>query len=136
MLFAFVIFILCGALILGEIMGRYGVPLIVVSALCSAVASIFLKIGAVRVSGGHHSVFDVLHFYLAAVLAYGLGFIAYALALRSGTVSQIYPSMVGVTMLLIFLWNAYSGFEIISMRGVVGSILVVLGIYLLLSTAD
>lgn len=117
-------------------MGRYGIPLIVASAFCSAVASVLLKIGAVRISDGHYSVLDALHFYLAAVLAYGLGFIAYALALRSGTVSQIYPSMVGVTMLLIFSWNAYAGLEVTGVRGVVGAVLVVLGIYLLLSAAD
>lgn len=113
----------------------YDWGLVVLSAFFSAAASVFLKIGAGRVSGGGQSFFDVFHLYIAAVLAYGLGFVAYATALRAGSVSQIYPSMVGITMLLIFLWNVFSGFEVVEGRGVLGAVLVVGGIYMILSSS-
>jgi|GEM_PF-5115871 len=106
---------------------------IIVAAFFSALSGFLLKTGARRINGDSIFTFEAIFPYSLAVFSYGLGFIAYSLALRSSSVSQVYPAMVGVTILLIFSWNIFSEFETVTIRGSIGAVLVILGIYLVLS---
>jgi len=106
------------------------------AAFFSALSGFLLKTGAEKLNGGSFFSFDVIFPYLVALLSYALGFVAYSLALRSTNVSQAYPSMIGVTMLLIFAWNMFSGFEEINMRGIMGALLVLSGVCLMSSSVS
>jgi len=109
--------------------------LIFAAAFFSALSGFLLKIGAVKIGEKSIFEFDVFSSYLVAMFSYGLGFIAYSLALRASSVSKVYPAMVGITVLLIFLWNIFSGFESVTIRGSVGTALVILGVFLVFSSA-
>jgi len=115
---------------------RNEIYFILAAAFFSALSGFLLKIGSERVDGNSIFTFDVILPYSFALLSYGLGFIAYSLALRSSSVFQVYPAMVGATILLIFSWNIFSGFETVTIRSSIGAMLLVFGIYLVLSSSS
>ena len=102
----------------------------------SAVASILLRISG-QTSG--YSVVSVLSLSstpsvlrISAVLAYGAGFVLYALALKHIELSIAYPVMVGVAILEIFAFGMLGG-DGVSMRSVLGAGLIMSGILLIYS---
>jgi small multidrug resistance pump len=102
----------------------------------SAVASILLRIAG---QTSTNSVANVLSFSsttnmlrISAVLAYGAGFVLYALALKRIELSIAYPIMVGVTILEIFAYGMLGG-DGVNMRSVLGAGLIMSGILLIYS---
>lgn len=69
---------------------------------------------------------------IAAIAAYGLGFVLYALALRRIELSVAYPLMVGVAILAIFIYGLAGG-DPVTFKSVIGAILIFSGILLLYS---
>jgi multidrug transporter EmrE-like cation transporter len=69
--------------------------------------------------------------YALAIIAYSLGFVAYAAALRSVRLDVAYPLMVGFATLFVYLWTALWGGESISLRGILGAVLIVCGIFMI-----
>jgi small multidrug resistance pump len=110
--------------------------LLLISGSCSALASILLRVASqYAVAGG-----DVVTLLLArpnvmraaALGAYGVGFLMYALALKRVELSVAYPAMVAVTVVELFLFSLWSG-DGLSMKTVSGAALLVAGVWLLSS---
>jgi small multidrug resistance pump len=108
--------------------------LLIASGLMSAVASVMLRIAGQLPPDSITTALASQPVLLraGAVAAYGLGFILYALALRRIELSVAYPLMVGVAILAIFLYGLAGG-DAVTMRSVVGAILIFSGILLLYS---
>lgn len=108
--------------------------ILLLSGTCSALASILLRLAG-KVSA-HSDVLVLgmgsrpLIYRLAAIGAYGAGFVLYALALRRVELSVAYPLMVSVTILEILLFGVASG-EAISLRTVAGAALLLVSVLLL-----
>jgi small multidrug resistance pump len=107
--------------------------LLVLSGTMSALASILLRVSgqmplSSMASFSFTSTPTLLRF--GAVVAYGLGFVLYALALRRVELSVAYPLMVGVTILEIFGYGLVGG-DPVSMRSIIGAILILSGIFLI-----
>lgn len=98
----------------------------------SCAAGIWLKLAA-RKGGFSLTDFGALREYALAISVYGLGFIAYAAALKDMRLDIAYPLMVGFATLLVYLWTALWGGESISLRGVLGAVLIVCGIFMILT---
>jgi len=67
-----------------------------------------------------------------AVVAYGAGFVLYALALKRIELSVAYPLMVGIAILEIFGYGLLGG-EAASVKSMMGALLVMAGIFLIYS---
>lgn len=109
--------------------------LLISSGIMSAFASVLL-----RVAGQMPSV-AIADFSLTstptmlrigAVAAYGLGFVLYAMALKRIELSVAYPLMVGVAILAIFIYGIAGG-DTVTLKSVIGAILIFSGILLLYS---
>lgn len=110
--------------------------LLLISGSCSATASVLLRIAAQYSLAG-----DSLAALLfarptlmrgAAIGAYGVGFVLYALALKRIELSIAYPVMVAVTVTEIFVYSLWAG-DAPTLRTVTGAALLVAGIWLLYS---
>jgi multidrug transporter EmrE-like cation transporter len=113
-------------------MDMKGILLIFFSGALSCVASIWLKIAAQK-GAMSPADFGALWEYALAVAVYGLGFCAYAIALKSMRLDIAYPLMVGFATLLVYVWTALAGDESLSLRGITGAAFVVTGIFLMSS---
>ena len=104
------------------------------SGTMSAVASILLRIAGR--TGGAESLATLITMpnllRVAAVAAYGTGFLLYAFALKHIELSIAYPLMVGVAMLEIFGYGLMGG-DGVSTRSILGATLVMAGIWLIYS---
>ncbi|CAH2910164.1 MAG: hypothetical protein CPSOU_1707 [uncultured Paraburkholderia sp.] len=102
------------------------------SGTCSALASILLRLAG-RVDN-NALLFGISGrpalYRLAAIAAYGAGFLLYALALKRVELSVAYPLMVAVTILEILLFGVVSG-EAVSLRTVLGAALLLASVLLL-----
>lgn len=102
----------------------------------SALASVLLRIAGQmpEVSAATVSTLTSTPMLLrvAAIGAYGLGFVLYALALRRIELSVAYPLMVGVAILAIFLYGLAGG-DPVTLKSVIGAVLIFSGILLLYS---
>jgi small multidrug resistance pump len=108
---------------------------LLLSGTFSAVASILLRVaGQIVVVQGDVLIAGLagrpLFLRMAAMGAYGAGFLFYALALRRVELSVAYPLMVAVTMLEILLFGFVSG-EAISLRTLAGAALLFASVLLL-----
>lgn len=107
------------------------------SGTCSALASVLLRVSG-QVSGpgialslaGLMTTPNLLR--LAAVVAYGAGFVLYALALKRIELNVAYPLMVGIAILEIFGYGLMGG-ETVSVRTALGAALIMGGIFLVYS---
>ena len=111
--------------------------LLISSGLMSALASVLLRIAgqmpSVSVDGPMAmATSQPMLLRIAAIAAYGLGFVLYALALRRIELSVAYPLMVGVAILAIFVYGLAGG-DPVTMKSVIGAILIFSGILLLYS---
>jgi len=109
--------------------------LLISSGIMSALASVFLRIaGQMPVASATTFALTStpMLLRLSAIGAYGLGFILYALALRRVELSVAYPLMVGVAILAIFLYGIAGG-DAVTVKSVIGAILIFSGILLLYS---
>jgi len=110
---------------------RNGYLLLAISSIFSATANFLLKYSGKKSFENFSPETNVFIFYGMAVLAYACGFIFYALALRQENVIHAYPTMVGFTILCIFLWNIISGSEKIETHSFIGSIVIIFGILII-----
>jgi len=106
------------------------------AAFFSALSSFLLKIGGGKINGDSKLMWVAAFPYLAALISYALGFISYSIALRTASVYQAYPVMVGMTIFLIFSWNIFSGIEQMTIRGYIGTAILIFGVYLILSSGS
>lgn len=109
--------------------------LLISSGIMSAVASVLLRIAGQMPTAAATSfalTSTPMLLRVAAIGAYGLGFILYALALKRIELSVAYPLMVGVAILAIFLYGLAGG-DAVTMKSVIGAILIFSGILLLYS---
>ena len=111
--------------------------LLISSGLMSAIASVLLRIAgqmsALNTDAGLAVVTSTpMLLRIAAIAAYGLGFVLYALALRRIELSVAYPLMVGVAILAIFIYGLAGG-DSVTLRSVIGAILIFSGILLMYS---
>lgn len=105
--------------------------LVLGSSACSALSGILLRIAAGRHFLARGFGVEVIFLYAGAIASYGLGFVLYALALRRLPLQSVYPAMVGLAMIQIFLYTRLTG-ESATASGMAGSILIASGIYLVL----
>lgn len=100
------------------------------SALCSAFASVFLKypdrLGVLSISSN-----EIL-IKLPAIACYGIGFVLYGMGLKDIDVSKAYPIMVSFAVLQVLSLGMFFG-ESITIKMIIGSLLVVAGIVLISS---
>jgi small multidrug resistance pump len=110
--------------------------LLISSGIMSALASVLLRIAGQMPEASAATVAVLtstpMLLRLGAIVAYGLGFILYALALRRIELSVAYPLMVGVAILAIFLYGLAGG-DAVTLKSVIGAILIFSGILLLYS---
>ena len=109
------------------------------SGSCSALASVLLRVAArVGVPGAAtmSSLVDIVStpnlLRLGAIFAYGAGFVLYAVALKRVELNVAYPLMVGIAILEIFAYGLLGG-ETVSLRSVLGALLLMGGIVLIYS---
>ena len=104
------------------------------SGTCSALASVLLRVsgqmGGVGSLAGLMTTPNLLR--LAAIAAYGAGFVLYALALKRIELNIAYPLMVGIAILEIFGYGLIGG-EAVSVRTAIGAALIMGGIFLIYS---
>lgn len=98
------------------------------SALCSAIASIFLKYPD-RVLLLSFSSNQIL-VKLPAIAFYGAGFVLYSIGLKEIDVSKAYPIMVTFAMLMVVLLGFLFG-ENISVKVIIGIIFLIIGIVII-----
>lgn len=72
----------------------------------------------------------VLMFDVAALAAYGIGFLLYAYCLKFFQVGPAYVSMVAIAALLLFAYSALRG-ETPHVRELVGAIVILIGVFLI-----
>ncbi|MDR3300429.1 MAG: ligand-binding protein SH3 [Candidatus Accumulibacter sp.] len=111
-------------------MNMKGILLLFLSGALSCVASIWLKIAAQKEILSLENP-GALRKYAFAIAAYGLGFAAYAIALKSIRLNIAYPLMVGFATLFVYIWTALVGHESLSLHGIAGAVFVVTGIFLM-----
>ena len=106
------------------------------SGSCSALASVLLRIaarmGTTNVAGLGDLASTPNLLRLGAIFAYGAGFVLYAVALKRVELNVAYPLMVGIAILEIFAYGLLGG-EVVSMRSVLGALLLMGGIVLIYS---
>ena len=104
------------------------------SGTCSALASVLLRVssqmGGIGSLAGLMTTPNLLR--LAAIAAYGAGFVLYALALKRIELNIAYPLMVGIAILEIFGYGLIGG-ETVSVRTAFGAALIMGGIVLIYS---
>jgi small multidrug resistance pump len=110
--------------------------LLIASGIMSALASVLLRIAGQIPEATATTVAALtstpMLLRVAAIAAYGVGFILYALALRRIELSVAYPLMVGVAILAIFVYGLAGG-DAVTLKSVIGAILIFSGILLLYS---
>jgi small multidrug resistance pump len=108
--------------------------ILLLSGTCSALASILLRLAGKVSAHSDVLVFGMgarpLLYRLAAIGAYGAGFVFYALALKRVELSVAYPLMVAVTILEILLFGVASG-EVMSLRTLAGAALLLVSVLML-----
>lgn len=107
------------------------------SGTCSALASVLLRVsGQMNVVGSGFGLASLMTMpnmlRLGAIVAYGAGFVLYALALKRIELNIAYPLMVGIAILEIFGYGLLGG-EAVSIRSVFGAALIMGGIFLIYS---
>lgn len=108
------------------------------SGTCSALASVLLRVaGQMSVASssmqGLASLLTMPNMLrVGAIVAYGAGFVLYALALKRIELNIAYPLMVGIAILEIFGYGLLGG-ESVSARSAMGALLIMSGIFLIYS---
>jgi small multidrug resistance pump len=79
---------------------------LIASGLCGGLASVLLRLAALRPAS--EAAIDLMPLLLrgAALGCYGLGFVVYAYALRRANLGTAYPLMVAVSILVVLLFTA------------------------------
>ncbi|HZZ11987.1 MAG TPA: ligand-binding protein SH3 [Paraburkholderia sp.] len=110
--------------------------LLLISGSCSAIASILLRVASqYAVSSGNliTLLFERPNLMRGAALgAYGIGFLLYAVALKRVELGVAYPVMVAVTVIELFLFSLWTG-DGLTLRTVSGAALLIAGVWLLYS---
>lgn len=100
---------------------------IFVSSICAATASILLRLDGTGSFSWQFPLGSLLP-KLAALGVYGIGFLFYALALKTTQVRIAYPIMVSMTVIGLFVWSAV--FESApDLRSALGIALILTGIF-------
>ncbi|PXW27220.1 hypothetical protein [Paraburkholderia caballeronis] len=110
---------------------------LLLSGTCSAIASILLKNassgeGAAALASSF-AIDRPMLLRISALGAYGIGFLMYALALRRVELHIAYPLMVAITVIELFVFNAWGG-GLPPLKAASGAALLVLGVCLLYSS--
>ncbi len=110
--------------------------LLFLSSCMSALASVLIKRAGAQAmtwSWGNIAIaYLPMLMFGAALAAYCLGFLFYAAALRRLELTVAYPVMVGVTILLLYVYGLMAG-ENITLRSAAGALLLMLSIALIYS---
>jgi undecaprenyl phosphate-alpha-L-ara4N flippase subunit ArnE len=102
---------------------------LVISALCAAAGQVFFKIGAT----GRAAPIEFINFHIVlGLLLYGAGTVLWIGALSQAPLSTAYP-FTALTFILVFLFSIVVLHEDVAPRSVIGSGLVVIGLYLVYS---
>lgn len=107
------------------------------SGSCSALASVLLRVsgqmsaGALAINWASLATMPNL-LRMGAILAYGAGFVLYALALKRIELNIAYPLMVSIAILEIFGYGLLGG-ETVSVSSMVGAALIMSGVFLIYS---
>ncbi|MBU9249738.1 hypothetical protein KTD14_09785 [Burkholderia multivorans] len=110
----------------------YGYLALVMSSVASAAASVFLKLAA-DLSPDSARLLQALGgagLKVVAVGCYGVGFIFYSMSLKSIQLQTAYPVMVGLTILLLFLYGFAVSYSI-SPTSLLGALFICAGIFII-----
>jgi small multidrug resistance pump len=103
---------------------------LIISGTCSGVASILLRIAG-RMPGESFSLISAPNVLrVAAVFAYGVGFLLYSVSLKRSVISTAYPVMVTTTMIIVTVFTAMFD-RTVSFRELAGIGCVLFGVWLL-----
>nr|WP_233624158.1 small multidrug resistance protein [Burkholderia vietnamiensis] len=103
--------------------------IVVASGLFGGLASILLRVAALKgLTLGESSILPWIA-RGAAVGAYGVGFLLYAIALRKTTLGVAYPTMVAISMLVVLSFTALHESLLRPMQ-VVGAVVILMGVWM------
>lgn len=103
--------------------------IVVASGLFGGLASILLRVAALKgLILGESSILPWIA-RGAAVGAYGVGFLLYAIALRKTTLGVAYPTMVAISMLVVLSFTALHESLLRPMQ-VVGAVVILMGVWM------
>nr|WP_249182269.1 small multidrug resistance protein [Burkholderia vietnamiensis] len=103
--------------------------IVVASGLFGGLASILLRVAALKgLTLGESSILPWIA-RGAAVGAYGVGFLLYAIALRKTTLGVAYPTMVAISMLAVLSFTALHESLLRPMQ-VVGAVVILMGVWM------
>jgi len=108
--------------------------MIATSGLFGGVASLLLRLAALR--GEQTTMLAWMPWILrgAAAGSYGIGFVLYALALRRATPATAYPLMVAVSILVVLTFTAWHEHALRPSQ-MIGAAFILSGVYLIVRTA-
>lgn len=104
---------------------------LIASGVLSGLASVLLRLAALR--GGVLSIDErtSLLFPLAAIGSYGIGFVLYAFALRKTSLDVAYPLMIAVSMLVVQVFTAVNEQALKPMQ-LIGALVILGGVWLVM----
>lgn len=106
--------------------------LVVIASGCfGGVASVLLRLAALKEIASLEASLSPLALRGLAVVAYGAGFLLYAVALRKSTLSAAYPLMIATSILVVMIFTAVYERHFVSGQ-VWGAAVILVGIWLLL----
>ncbi|MDR0244129.1 MAG: small multidrug resistance protein [Burkholderia sp.] len=104
--------------------------IVVASGVFGGLASVLLRIAALKgIALGETSVLPWM-VRGAAVAAYGVGFVLYAVALRKATLGVAYPAMVATSMLVVLSFTALHEHLFRPIQAV-GAFVIVIGVWMI-----
>lgn len=102
---------------------------LIVSGTLSGLASVLLRLAALRDAASSAGEWVPLLFRTAAMGSYGIGFVLYALALRKASLGLAYPLMVGVSILVVLAFTALHE-QVLRPTQLAGAAVIFIGIWL------
>ncbi|MXN78026.1 small multidrug resistance protein [Burkholderia sp. 4701] len=103
---------------------------IVASGVFGGIASVLLRVAALNgIALGESSVLPWLA-RGAAICAYGIGFVLYAIALRKATLGVAYPTMVAISMLVVLSFTALHE-HFLHPAQAVGALVILIGVWMI-----
>ncbi|KUY72117.1 hypothetical protein [Burkholderia cepacia] len=108
--------------------------IVIASGVFGGLASVLLRVAALKgIALGESSLWPWIA-RGAAVGAYGIGFVLYALALRKASLGIAYPTMVAVSMLVVLSFTAVHEHLLRPMQAV-GALVILVGVWMVTRAA-
>ncbi|MGU7785227.1 small multidrug resistance protein [Burkholderia sp. PU8-34] len=103
--------------------------IIIASGIFGGLASVLLRVAALKgIALGESSVLPWMA-RGAAIGAYGIGFVLYAIALRKATLGVAYPTMVAIALLVVLLFTALHE-QLLRPMQAAGALVILIGVWM------